>query len=72
MSVEVFDSELERMNAQFIIENQTLLYENKQFGLLLREYENTMETIMSKFRTHAVRSDISIPAPASLTYLYSS
>lgn len=45
------------MNAQFIIENQTLLYENKQFSLLLREYENTMETIMSKFRNHAVRSD---------------
>ncbi|OJA08107.1 MADS box transcription factor [Rhizopogon vesiculosus] len=54
ISKENFDSELERMNAQFIIENQTLLYENKQFSVLLREYETTMETIMSKFRNHAL------------------
>lgn len=53
-STEIFDSELERTNAQFIIENQTLLYENRQFSLLLKEYESTMETIMSKFRNHAV------------------
>lgn len=37
-----------------IIENQTLLHENKQLSLLLKEHENTMETIMSKFRNHAV------------------
>lgn len=42
------------MNAQIIIENRTLLQENKQLSLLLKEYENTMETIMSKFRNHAV------------------
>ena len=44
------------MNAQFIMENQTLLHENKQLSVLLKEYENTMETIMSKFRNHAVRA----------------
>ncbi|KAH7886168.1 hypothetical protein F5I97DRAFT_1878060 [Phlebopus sp. FC_14] len=49
-----FESELERMNAQLIIENQTLLHENKQLSLLLKEYESTMETIMSKFRNHAL------------------
>ncbi|KAG1754806.1 uncharacterized protein EDB91DRAFT_1095669 [Suillus paluster] len=54
ISKEIFDSELERLNAQFIIENQTLLHENKQFSLLLKEYESTMETIMSKFRNHAL------------------
>lgn len=54
ISKEIFDSELERMNAQFIIENQTLLHENKQFSILLKEYESTMETIMSKFRNHAL------------------
>ncbi|KAG0707538.1 hypothetical protein DFH29DRAFT_979845 [Suillus ampliporus] len=54
ISKEIFDSELERMNAQFIIENQTLLHENKQFSVLLKEYESTMETIMSKFRNHAL------------------
>ncbi|KAH7915719.1 hypothetical protein BJ138DRAFT_917687 [Hygrophoropsis aurantiaca] len=54
ISKEFFDSELERMNAQFIIENQTLLHENKQLSVLLKEYESTMETIMTKFRNHAL------------------
>lgn len=53
---ETFESELERHNAQLIIENQTLLHENKQLSILLKEYESTLETIMQKFRTHAVRS----------------
>ena len=53
---ELFESETERLNAQIIIENQTLLHENKQLSLLLKEYEGTMDTIMSKFRNHAVRS----------------
>ena len=43
------------MNAQIIIENQTLLHENRQLTTLLKEYEGTMETIMAKFRNHAVR-----------------
>lgn len=42
------------MNAQIIIENQTLHHENKQLATLLKEYEQTMETVMSKFRNHAV------------------
>ncbi|KAF9225390.1 hypothetical protein BS17DRAFT_778534 [Gyrodon lividus] len=54
ISKETFESELERINAQFLIENQTLLHENKQLSLLLKEYENTMETIMTKFRNHAL------------------
>ncbi|KAG6854142.1 hypothetical protein C0991_010053 [Blastosporella zonata] len=54
ISKETFESELERINAQTVIENQTLLHENKQLSLLLKEYENTMETIMSKFRNHAL------------------
>ncbi|KAF9056013.1 hypothetical protein BJ165DRAFT_1521967 [Panaeolus papilionaceus] len=54
ISKETFESELERQNAQIIIENQMLLYENKQLSLLLKDYENTMETIMSKFRNHAL------------------
>jgi hypothetical protein len=52
---EIFESEIERANAQIFIENQTLLHENKQLSVLLKEYEGTMETIMSKFRSHAVR-----------------
>lgn len=47
------------MNAQIIIENQTLLHENKQLSILLKEYEGTMGDIMSKFRNHAVCPPIS-------------
>ncbi|CAA7268068.1 unnamed protein product [Cyclocybe aegerita] len=54
ISKETFESELERLNAQIIIENQTLLHENKQLSLLLKEHEATMDTIMSKFRNHAL------------------
>ncbi|KAF5355758.1 hypothetical protein D9756_003704 [Leucocoprinus leucothites] len=53
ISQEEFDSDVERLNAQIIIENQTLLQENKQLSSLLKEYETTMETIMTKFRNHA-------------------
>ncbi|KAI5121843.1 hypothetical protein M0805_003276 [Coniferiporia weirii] len=54
LSKEVFESELERSNAQIIIENQTLLHENKQLSMLLKEHEQTMDTVMSKFRNHAL------------------
>lgn len=54
LSKEFFESDLERMCAQLVIENQTLLHENKQLSLLLKEYESTMETVMSKFRNHAL------------------
>ncbi|KAF8665255.1 hypothetical protein AX16_000277 [Volvariella volvacea WC 439] len=54
ISQEAFSSELERTNAQIIIENQTLLHENKQLNVLLKEYESTMETIMAKFRNHSL------------------
>ncbi|XP_006454283.1 hypothetical protein AGABI2DRAFT_189551 [Agaricus bisporus var. bisporus H97] len=57
ISQEEFDSEFERLNAQIIIENQTLLQENKQLSTLLKEYENTMETIMTKFRNHSVAAE---------------
>jgi len=45
---------MERLNAQIIIENQALLQENRQLTTLLRDYESTMEMIMTKFRNHAV------------------
>ncbi|KAJ7070632.1 hypothetical protein C8F01DRAFT_941800, partial [Mycena amicta] len=51
---ETFESELERMNAQIVIENQSLLHENKQLSILLKEYEGTLETVMAKFRNHAL------------------
>lgn len=52
ISKEKLESELERTNAQIIIENHTLQQENNQLSLLLKEYEQTMETIMSKFHIH--------------------
>ncbi len=52
---ETFESELERSNAQIIIDNQTLQQENRQLSSLLKEYEQTLETVMAKFRNHAVR-----------------
>ncbi|PIL31503.1 hypothetical protein GSI_06205 [Ganoderma sinense ZZ0214-1] len=53
ISKEAFESEIERQNAQIIIENHTLLQENKQLSALLKEYEETMENVMLKFRKHA-------------------
>ncbi|KAG8928316.1 hypothetical protein FRC01_006131 [Tulasnella sp. 417] len=53
LSKEVFESELERMNAALIMENQHLQHENKQLNTLLKEYEQTLETVMSKFRNQA-------------------
>lgn len=43
------------MNAALIIENQQLQQENKQLSSLLKEYEQTLETVMAKFRSQAVR-----------------
>ncbi|KAG8856781.1 hypothetical protein FRB96_006285 [Tulasnella sp. 330] len=53
LAKETFESEVERMNAALIIENQQLQHENKQLNVLLKEYEQTLETVMSKFRSQA-------------------
>jgi hypothetical protein len=37
-----------------VLENQSLQHENKQLGGLLKEYESTLENVMSKFRGVAV------------------
>ena len=52
--VEEYDAELERMNNAMTIENQGLQYDNKQLNSLLKEYEQTLENIMSSFRKRAV------------------
>ncbi|KAG1772318.1 hypothetical protein EDD22DRAFT_976525 [Suillus occidentalis] len=43
---DVYDGELERMNASLAAENQTLQHDNKQLGALIRD-------VMSAFRTRA-------------------
>ncbi|KAI0822042.1 hypothetical protein BC628DRAFT_1392102 [Trametes gibbosa] len=50
---DVYEAELERMNAAMSAENQTLLNDNRQLSTLIREYEQTLEKAMEKFRAHA-------------------
>lgn len=42
------------MNADMITENQGLQYDNKQLNSLLKEYEQTLESVMATFRKRAV------------------
>lgn len=53
--LEEYEAELERMNTAVAVENQGLQYDNKQLNSLLKEYEQTLETVMSSFRKRAVR-----------------
>ncbi len=52
--VEEFQTELEAFSAHLVLENQQLQHENKQLNTLLKEYEQTLESVMSKFRGVAV------------------
>jgi hypothetical protein len=49
-TAEDFHSELEAFASHLVLENQQLQYENKQLNALLKEYEQTLETVMGKFR----------------------
>ena len=53
---EEYDGELDRMTNAVTAENQALQYENKQLNLLIKEYEQTLETLMTTFRKRAVSS----------------
>ncbi|OWT38688.1 hypothetical protein J008_04008 [Cryptococcus neoformans] len=50
ISNEEFHSELEAFGSHLVLENQQLQHENKQLNALLKEYEQTLETVMNKFR----------------------
>ncbi|CAK9779930.1 hypothetical protein CC85DRAFT_287600 [Cutaneotrichosporon oleaginosum] len=50
ISDEEFQTELEAFASHLVLENQTLQHENKQLNTLLKEYEQTLETVMGKFR----------------------
>ncbi|RXK38991.1 hypothetical protein M231_03721 [Tremella mesenterica] len=56
ISNEEFTSELEQFAAHLVLENQYLQNENKQLNQLLKEYEQTLETVMGKFRGVAFSS----------------
>lgn len=62
---EEFDSELEKLNVQLVMENQALQQENRQLSSLLKDYESTLEAVMGKFRAHAVRSKVSSSSEAA-------
>jgi len=44
---EEYDAEVERMNKSMIAENQGLQHDNKQLNTLIKEYEQTLENLMS-------------------------
>jgi hypothetical protein len=44
---EEYDAELEHMNTYMIAENQGLQHDNKQLNTLIKEYEQTLENLMS-------------------------
>ncbi|KAF8895432.1 hypothetical protein BD779DRAFT_1499496, partial [Infundibulicybe gibba] len=50
---EEYEAELERMNTAMSAENQGLQHDNKQLNTLIKEYEQTLETLMSAFRNRA-------------------
>ena len=54
MYAEEYNAELERMNAQMSAENLALQNDNKQLNALIKEYEQTLENLMTTFRTRAV------------------
>lgn len=58
-SSEEYDAELERMNTAMTAENLALQHDNKQLNTLIKEYETTLETIMSLFRQRAVSITLS-------------
>lgn len=47
MDSEEYDVELEHMNTSMISENQGLQHDNKQLNTIIKEYEQTLENLMS-------------------------
>ncbi|PPQ89646.1 hypothetical protein CVT25_013833 [Psilocybe cyanescens] len=45
---EEYDAELENMNSAMTLENQGLQNDNKQLNTLIKEYEQTLETLMKR------------------------
>lgn len=44
---EEYEAEVENMNTVMVAENQSLQHDNKQLNALIKEYEQTLETLMS-------------------------
>lgn len=52
-SQEEYDTLLEQMSAGIASDNQELQHDNKQLSTLIKEYEQTLETLMTNFRNRA-------------------
>jgi len=52
-SKEEYEAEVENMNTVMTAENQNLQHDNKQLNALIKEYEQTLETLMTTFRNRA-------------------
>ncbi|KAF7791408.1 hypothetical protein EIP86_002424 [Pleurotus ostreatoroseus] len=52
-SQDEYNAELERMNMQMSAENLALQNDNKQLNALIKEYEQTLENLMTTFRNRA-------------------
>lgn len=61
IATEEYQSAIEEFSTKLVLENRTVQHENKQLSILLREYEATLEGVMCKFRSLAVR-----PFPSSV------
>lgn len=46
-AAEEYEAEVENMNTLMTAENQSLQHDNKQLNALIKEYEQTLETLMS-------------------------
>jgi len=71
-SQEDYDSELDRMTNAIAAENQALQYDNKQLNILIKEYEQTLETLMTTFRKRAVSMSLMVTTslhPFRITYV---
>ncbi|KZV91112.1 hypothetical protein EXIGLDRAFT_837324 [Exidia glandulosa HHB12029] len=53
---DLYEEELERMTTSIREQNVTLAHDNKQLANLVREYEATLEAVMSKFRQSALEA----------------
>jgi hypothetical protein len=55
LHAEVYESELERMNVAMNAENRSLQHDNKQLNTMIKEYEQTLETLMSTVKLRSCR-----------------
>jgi hypothetical protein len=69
-TIEAYETELERMTTALQMENASLAHDNKQLSALIKEYEQTLENIMSSFRHRAVSLPLLYPGISVILNIY--